>query len=129
MGTLTSGASVGVSGRRQRVSPRPSPRASFKAPTSSGRGWGEQGLPASDLKRFESEACVLEGALFEWFLRDVVISAEFRADERSELSSACLIHFDRLHLRRFTEYSQAFEATSSLQTLGAVAWLRIVGGD
>src|SRR6266568_5640341 len=77
MGTLTSGASVGVSGRRQRVSPRPSPRASFKGPTSSGRGWGEQGLPASDLKRFESEACVLEGALFEWFLRDVVISAEF----------------------------------------------------
>jgi hypothetical protein len=37
------------------------------------------------------------------------------------------MHFDRLHRRRFTEYSEAFEATSSLQDLGTVAWLRIVG--
>ncbi len=105
----------------------------------------EQGFPSSDPKRFENEACVLECVLFEWFLRGLVISAEFgrhgeaihkalarrlRIDlERSELSPACLIHFDRLHLRRFAEYSLAFAATSSLQALGAAAWLRIVGGD
>ena len=103
----------------------------------------EQGFPSSDPKRFESEPCVLECVLFEWFLRDLVISAEFgrhgsairkalagrlRIDlERSGLSPTCLMHFDRLHRRRFTEYSEAFEAASSLQELGAVAWLRIVG--
>jgi len=103
----------------------------------------EQGFPSSDPKRFESEPCVLECVLFEWFLRDLVISAEFgrhgsairkalagrlRTDlERSGLSPTCLMHFDRLHRRRFTEYSEAFEATSSLQALGTVAWLRIVG--
>lgn len=103
----------------------------------------EQGFQSSDPKRFESEACVLECVLFEWFLRDLVISTEFgrhrsaigkalacrlRIDlERSGLSPACLMHFDRLHYRRFKEYSEAFEATSSLQELGAVAWLRIVG--
>jgi hypothetical protein len=103
----------------------------------------EQGFPSSDPKRFESESCVLECVLFEWFLRDLVISAEFgrhrsairkalagrlRIDlERSGLSPTCLMHFDRLHSQRFQEYSEAFEATSSLQELGAVAWLRIVG--
>jgi hypothetical protein len=116
---------------------------SSKAPTSSDRALDEQGFPSSDPKRFESEPCVLECVLFEWFLRDLVISAEFgrhgsairkalagrlRTDlERSGLSPTCLMHFDRLHRRRFTEYSEAFEATSSLQELGAVAWLRIVG--
>jgi hypothetical protein len=103
----------------------------------------EQEFPSSDPKRFESESCVLECVLFEWFLRDLVISAEFgrhrsairkalagrlRIDlERSGLSPTCLMHFDRLHSQRFQEYSEAFEATSSLQELGAVAWLRIVG--
>jgi hypothetical protein len=103
----------------------------------------EQGFPSSDPKRFDSEPCVLECVLFEWFLRDLVISAEFgrhrsairkalagrlRTDlERSGLSPTCLMHFDRLQYRRFNEYSEAFEATSSLQELGTVAWLRIVG--
>lgn len=104
----------------------------------------EQGFPSSDPKHFESEPCILECVLFEWFLRDLVVSAEFgrhgtairkalagrlRIDlERSGLSPTCLMHFDRLHRRRFEEYSEAFEATSSLQELGAGAWLRIVGG-
>jgi hypothetical protein len=103
----------------------------------------EQGFPSSDPKRFESEPCVLECVLFEWFLRDLVISAEFgrhrsrirgalagrlRTDlERSGLSPTCLLHFDRLQYQRFKEYSETFEATSSLQELGAAAWLRIVG--
>ena len=103
----------------------------------------EQGFPSSDPKRFASEACILECVLFEWFLHELVISAEFGRHssairkalggrllmdlERSGLSPTCLIHFHRLHLRRFAEYLQAFEATSSLQSLGAFAWLRIVG--
>src|SRR4030095_16277170 len=31
----------------------------------------------ADRKRFESEACILECLLFEWFLRDVVVAVEF----------------------------------------------------
>ena len=103
----------------------------------------EQKFPSSDPKRFESELCVFECVLFEWFLRDLVICAEFRRHgsairkalagrlridlERSGLSPTCLMHFDRLHHRRFTDYSGALAATSSLQELGSVAWLRIVG--
>ena len=105
----------------------------------------EEQFPSRDPKRFESDACIVECVLFEWFLRDLVIAAEFgrhrgaigkalalrlRTDlERSGLSPACLMDFDPLHSRRFAEYWHAFEATSSLQELGAVAWLRIVGSD
>ena len=105
----------------------------------------EQQFPSRDPKRFESDECIVECVLFEWFLRDLVISAEFgrhrsaiskalavrlRTDlERSGLSPACLMDFDRLHSRRFEEYWEVFEAIASLQELGVVAWLRIVGGD
>ena len=104
----------------------------------------EQQFPSRDPKRFESDECIVECVLFEWFLRDLVIAAEFgrhrgaiskelagrlRTDlERSGLSPACLMDFDRLHGQRFAEYWQAFE-TSSLQELGAVAWLRIGDTD
>src|SRR6185437_1637844 len=33
-----------------------------------------------DRKRFESEACVLECLLFEWFLRDLIVGVEFGRD-------------------------------------------------
>jgi hypothetical protein len=105
----------------------------------------EQQFPSRDPKRFESDECIVECVLFEWLLSDLVISAEFgrhrsaiskalagrlRTDlERSGLSPACLMDFDRLHSRRFEEYWEAFEATSSLQQLGAVAWLKIGGSD
>jgi len=105
----------------------------------------EEQFSSRDPKRFESDECIVECVLFEWFLRDLVIAAEFgrhrsainkalavrlRTDlERSGLSPACLMDFDRLHRQRFDEYWKAFEATASLQELGAVAWLRIVGGD
>ena len=105
----------------------------------------EQQFPSRDPKRFESDECIVECVLFEWFLRDLVIAAEFgrhhsaiskalavrlRTDlERSGLSPACLMDFDRLHGQRFAEYWQAFEATSSFQELGAVAWLRIGDSD
>src|SRR5690349_19992396 len=36
-----------------------------------------QASSSADRKRFESEACILECLLFEWFLRDVVVSVEF----------------------------------------------------
>ena len=103
----------------------------------------EQQFPSRDPKRFESDECIVQCLLFERFLRDLVIAAELgrhrgaidkalavrlRTDlERSELSPACLMDFDRLHRHRFDEYWKAFEATASLQELGAVAWLRIVG--
>jgi len=104
----------------------------------------EQQFPSRDPKRFESDACIVECVLFEWLLRDLVVVAEFgrhrasirkalagrlRTDlERSGLSPACLMDFDRLHRERFEEYWAAF-AAASLQELGAVAWLRIVGND
>jgi len=104
----------------------------------------EQQFPSRDPKRFESDACIVECVLFEWLLRDLVVGAEFgrhsasirealadrlRTDlERSGLSPACLMDFDRLHRQRFEEYWGTF-ATASLQELGAVAWLRIVGND
>lgn len=37
----------------------------------------EQAFPSTDPKRFNSEECLLECVLFEWFLRDLVISVEF----------------------------------------------------
>ena len=37
----------------------------------------EQQFPSRDPKRFESDACIVECVLFEWFLRDLAISAEF----------------------------------------------------
>jgi hypothetical protein len=105
----------------------------------------EEQFPSHDPKRFESEECIVECVLFEWFLRDLVIAAEFgrhrdaigkalavrlRTDlERSGLSPACLMDFDPLHGRRFAEYWHAFEARFSFQELGAAAWLRIVGSD
>jgi hypothetical protein len=105
----------------------------------------EQQFPSRDPKRFESEACIVECVLFEWLLRDFVVVAEFgrhRASirkalacrlrtelERSGLSPACLMDFDRVHRERLEEYWAAFAATASLQELGAVAWLRIVGND
>ncbi len=105
----------------------------------------EQGFPSSKPKRFYSEACVLECVLFEWFLRDLVIAIEFGRHasairkalagrllmdlHRSGLSPECLMDFDGLRRQRFSEYAEALELNSSLQTLGGLAWLRIVGSD
>lgn len=101
----------------------------------------EQGFSRADRKRFESEACILECLLFEWFLRDIVVGIEFgrhaetirqtlarrlAADlDRSGLSPAVLLDFARLRRERFTEYREAAGASISLQTLGSLAWCRI----
>lgn len=105
----------------------------------------EQASTRADCKRFESEACILECLLFEWFLRDVVVAVEFgrhtkvlrralgerltRDMDRSGLSPAVLLDFTRLRRERFDEYRQALGAGVSLQVLGRDAWLRIADTD
>jgi hypothetical protein len=105
----------------------------------------DEGFARIDRKRFESEACVLECLLFEWFLRDIVVSIEFgrhidvvrralaeqltRDLDGSGLSPAVLLDFERLHRERFTEYRDALGASTSLQALGALAWQHIADTD
>jgi hypothetical protein len=105
----------------------------------------EQGLSRSDRKRFESEACVLECLLFEWFLRDLVVGIEFGRHtgtirealagrlaedlDRSGLSPAVLLDFARLRGERFAEYEEAAGLSISLQALGTLAWRRIADTD
>ena len=101
----------------------------------------EQASSRADRKRFESEACILECLLFEWFLRDVVVAVEFgrhtdairralgerltRDMDRSGLSPAVLLDFARLQRERFDQYRDALGVSISLQVLGHEAWLRI----
>ena len=101
----------------------------------------DQGLSGFDRKRFESEACILECMLFEWFLRDIVLVHEFGRHtstirqalakrlagdlDRSGLSPAVLLDFAQLRDDRFVEYGEAVGASSSLQPLGTLAWSRI----
>jgi hypothetical protein len=105
----------------------------------------DQGFSRSDRKRFESETCILECLLFEWFLRDIVVAVEFgrHADtirqalatrlagdlDRSGLSPAVLLDFARFQSQRFAEYRVAAGASISLQDLGALAWERIADTD
>ena len=101
----------------------------------------EQGFAHADRKRFESEACILECLLFEWFLRDIVVAVEFwrHTDtirqtlakrlagdlDRSGLSPAVLLDLARLSRERFAEYRAAAGVSISLQALGTLAWRRI----
>ncbi len=105
----------------------------------------EQASLRGDRKRLDSEACILECLLFEWFLRDVVVAVEFGRDtsvlrkalgtrlaldmDRSGLSPAVLLDFSRLRRERFGEYRNALGAGISLQVLGQQAWLRIADTD
>jgi hypothetical protein len=99
------------------------------------------GFACADHKRFESEACILECLLFEWFLRDIVVTVEFGRHtdavrqavarrlandlDRTGLSPAVLLDFSRLRRERFAEYRSATGVSISLQALGALAWRRI----
>src|SRR5712671_2107888 len=49
----------------------------------------EQAFSHTDRKRFESEACILECLLFEWFLRDIIVSASRSIGRRSARVSRC----------------------------------------
>lgn len=104
----------------------------------------EQGLSRADRKRFESEACILECLLFEWFLRDISVPLEFgrhtdtiqhalagrlAADlDRSGLSPSSA-GFRAASSRALSRVPDAIEASTSLQALGALAWRRIADTD
>lgn len=101
----------------------------------------QQAATEIDRKRFESEVCVLECLLFEWFLRDIVVAVEFSrhaskiqdalarrvaADlDRSGLSPAVLLDLEWLRRERFVQYRDAAGVRMSLQSLGVAAWRRI----
>jgi hypothetical protein len=101
----------------------------------------EEGFAQASQKHFESEACILECLLFEWFLRDVVVAVEFGRHtetvrqslakrlandlDRTGLSPSVLLDFARLRRERFAEYRAATGVSISLQVLGALAWRRI----
>ena len=105
----------------------------------------DEGLAWSHPARFESDECLLECALFEWFLLEIALINEFGRHaegirralggrllidlQRSGISPASLKGFDQVSHERFAEYQDALEAGSSLQALGHRAWLRISGTD
>ena len=105
----------------------------------------EEGFAWTDPAQADTDACLLECTILEWFLQDVVVSGEFGSQteairqaragrilidlQRSGVRAACLADFDRRYREWFREYSDALEVSSSLQSLGALAWRRISGGD
>lgn len=105
----------------------------------------EEGFAWTDPDRAGADECLLECAMFEWFLRDIMMSdgSDGRTEAvrrslggrlvidllRSGLSAASLRDFDRRQRERFQEYTEGFAVSSSLQPLGALAWRRISGRD
>ena len=106
---------------------------------------GQEGFARLEPERFKSDAFLLECVLFEWFLRAIVIPREFPryadairgllagklllALQLSGVSLASLNDFDHLQGERFTEYTEASRGSESLQSLGALAWMRILGRE
>jgi hypothetical protein len=105
----------------------------------------EEGFAWTDPARSDTDECLLECTILEWFLQDVVVSDGFgrRTEairralggriltdlQRSGVRPACLADFDRRVHDRFGEYSSVLSASSSLQPLGELAWRRISGDD
>ena len=105
----------------------------------------EEGFAWTDPARADADECLLECTILEWFLRDVVVSGGFGSQteairqavagrilidlQRSGLRAACLADFDRRYRERFREYLDALDVSSSLQSLGALAWRRISGRE
>ncbi len=77
----------------------------------------EQGVSRADRKRFESEACILECLLFEWFLRDIVVALEFGRHtdtiQRPWPSASRRTLTEAVSLRRFCWISSGFVASGS----------------
>ena len=106
---------------------------------------GDEGFAWTDPARVNTDECLLECAMFEWFLRDVAMSYGFGSHaeairralagrvlidlQRSGVSSACLGGFDGRCRERFAEYAEALGASASLQPLGDRAWRRISGRE
>ena len=102
-----------------------------------------EGFGRSDPARAQSDDCLLECALFEWFLRDIETTREFGGStaavrqalagrlvidlERSGVRPSSLHDFDERCRSRFAEYAAALAVSSSLQPLGAAVWRRISG--
>jgi hypothetical protein len=102
-----------------------------------------EGFAWTDRARADTDECLLECTLFEWFLRDVAAAAGFGKHaealrrslagrvlvdlQRSGVSTTSLDDYDRRCRERFAEYAEAMDRGSSLQALGAAAWRRISG--
>ena len=105
----------------------------------------EEGFAWTDPTRADTDECLLECTILEWFIREVAVSGGFGSQTEairhalagrllidllcSGVRPACLADFDRRYRERFREYSDALDVSSSLQSLGALAWRRISGGD
>jgi hypothetical protein len=103
----------------------------------------EEGFGWTDRARVDTDECLLECGIFEWFLRDFAVSAAFGRHaeavrralagrmlvdlQRSGVSVASFESFDRRRHERFAEYAEALEVSSSLQPLGAAVWRRVSG--
>jgi len=106
---------------------------------------GAEGFAWTDSARANTDECLLECTIFEWFLRDIAMSYGFGRHaeairralagrvlidlQRSGISAACFEGFDRRCRERFAEYAEAVDASSSLQPLGARAWRWISGRE
>ena len=105
----------------------------------------QEGFARTEPERFASDAFWLECVFCELFLRQAVIAARPRQDAavlrqlmngrlgldllRSGMSPASLDDFERTAEIRFTEYFDACRASESLQSFGALAWMRILGRE
>lgn len=106
---------------------------------------GDEGFGWTDPARAGADECLLECTIFEWFLRDIAMSAGFgsRTDairralvgrvlidlQRSGVSPSRLDGFDERRRARFSEYTLGLGLSVSLQPLGALAWRRISGTE
>jgi hypothetical protein len=102
-----------------------------------------EGFAWTNRARADTDECLIECTIFEWFLLDMAVSAGFgkRAEavrralagrvlvdvQRSGVSTALLGSFDRRSHERFAEYAEALDVSSSLQPLGVAAWRHISG--
>lgn len=106
---------------------------------------GAEGFAWTDSVRANTDECLLECTIFEWFLRDIAMSYGFGRHaeairralagrvlidlQRSGISAACLDGLDRRCRERFAEYTFSLGISASLQPLGALAWRRISGQE
>lgn len=102
-----------------------------------------EGFAWTNPARADTDECLLECTIFEWFLRDIAMSYGFGSQtgairqalagrvlidlQRSGLSAASLEDFERRYRERFAEYTFSLGLSASLQPLGALAWRHISG--
>ena len=106
---------------------------------------GNEGFGWTNPARADTDECLLECTIFEWFLRDIAMSYGFGSQtgairqalggrvlidlQRSGVGVSCLDGFEGRQRERFAEYTVTLDVSSSLQPLGALAWRRIAGSD